>query len=149
MQCLEVQSFSILLRGVVLRNLKMQHLRNKGVMFFKLHTHSTHFDVCSFFYDLGWYLWKRSESPQGGQPHSLRNATFCIFLSYVLLDFRTGNLLTDVLNQSCLPDYHRGHSYYEGVFYISSEQWGRGEVCSCKQAGYCSSVTMNKQVENE
>lgn len=113
----KLQSFPMLLRSVVLRNLKMRHLRSKGVMFFKLHTHSTHFDVCSFFYDLGLYLWKRSEPPQGGQPHSLKNVTFYIFLSYILLDFRTGNLLTDVLNQNCLPDYHRGHSYYKlGVF---------------------------------
>lgn len=113
---LEVQSFPTLLRSLVLRNLKMRHLQNKGVMFLKLHTHSTHFDACSFFYDLGLYLWKRSEPLQGGQPHSLKNVTFYIFLSYVLLDFRTGNLLTDVLNQNCLPDYHRGRSYYKLCF---------------------------------
>lgn len=92
-------------------------------------THTLHTFWCLFcFYDLGLYLWKRSEPPQGGHPHSLRNATFSIFLSHVLLDFRTRNLLTDVLNQSCLSDYHRGHSCYEVVFFftflVNAGGWG-------------------------
>lgn len=61
MQCVEVQSSSTLLRRTALRNLKMQHLRNKGVMFFKLHTHSTHFDACSVFMILA-YISGRGQS---------------------------------------------------------------------------------------
>ena len=61
MQCLQVQSSSTFLRSVVVRNLKMQHLRNKGVMFLKLHTQYTHFDVCSVFMILA-YISERGQS---------------------------------------------------------------------------------------
>lgn len=141
MQRLEVWSSSTLLRCVVLRNLKMQHLRNEGVMFSN-YTHTPRILMSLLFYDLGLYLWKTSESPQGDQRHSLK-MPFSIS-SCLLLNFKTGNLLTDVLNQSCLPDYRRGHSSYERVFYISSEHSGYVE-CMFLEMGRLLFVYDNEQ----
>lgn len=120
----------MLLRSSVLWNLKMQHLRKK-VLYFSNYTHAAYIlkSVLLLWY---WLVALEEVRVSPRRPSSQFEKCHIFYLVLLLLDVRTLNLLADVLNQSCLPDYHRGHSYYEG-FYIASECWGVGCALENKQ----------------